>query len=460
MPQKHSDGYVRYIIEDIKKWKWLDNEYNGNKEFLNIICNRYHKIQVKFNNINRDCCICKKEDKDELIRLNNYLKAKEITENKGWEMLSEESNYQYYGSKLKIRANCEDKHEFETSYSCLKADVGCPKCKKTKKLTDEEIKINVENRGWKYNFTVRDEEGLKVNCDCDKFHNILVNYDNIKYRKGCPVCTHRIITHEEAEKIINLRNWKMLSEYINDKTKIKCLCDKGHYIEMILRKIGNNTQCPQCINNLGFAKPLEEVLIYIKECDLQLLNPKDYVNKRSELIVKCNKLDHITKTSLSKLMTTENKCKKCSKMEGFSERTIRQHLIDLTNLQWVKNRPDWLNIRNSTNKHFNLEIDCWCDELNTGVEVDGKQHHEFPNKYHKTIEEFNAQQSRDLFKIQKFSELGKNLIRIRALDYYDSIDEMLYYLEQELIRFKIIKEVQSKYGDFLKLKESLRTVKS
>ena len=37
MPQKHSDGYVRYIIEDIKKWKWLDNEYNGNKEFLNII---------------------------------------------------------------------------------------------------------------------------------------------------------------------------------------------------------------------------------------------------------------------------------------------------------------------------------------------------------------------------------------------------------------------------------------
>jgi hypothetical protein len=57
-----------------------------------------------------------------------------------------------------------------------------------------------------------------------------------------------------------------------------------------------------------------------------------------------------------------------------------------------------------------LEIDCMVG--NIGVEYNGEQHYVYPNKFHKTEEEFYKQVERDQFKNQRAPELGVYLINI------------------------------------------------
>jgi len=53
-----------------------------------------------------------------------------------------------------------------------------------------------------------------------------------------------------------------------------------------------------------------------------------------------------------------------------------------------------------------LELDCYNDELHVAVEYDGIQHREFPNPFHRTRAEFEAQQQRDAFKAQECRKRG------------------------------------------------------
>lgn len=77
------------------------------------------------------------------------------------------------------------------------------------------------------------------------------------------------------------------------------------------------------------------------------------------------------------------------------------------NYEFKTIRPNWLK-NPETGK--NLEIDLYCKELNLGIEYNGLQHYVFPNKFHKTREEFIAQVRRDQFK-KKMCNLHKlNLI--------------------------------------------------
>jgi len=60
-----------------------------------------------------------------------------------------------------------------------------------------------------------------------------------------------------------------------------------------------------------------------------------------------------------------------------------------------KARPDWL-INPDTGQR--LELDCYNEELEIGLEFNGIQHYIFPNPFHRTEQEFNSQIKRDQYK--------------------------------------------------------------
>ncbi len=73
-------------------------------------------------------------------------------------------------------------------------------------------------------------------------------------------------------------------------------------------------------------------------------------------------------------------------------------------------RPDWL-INPETGKK--LELDCYCEELKIAVEVQGVQHIKpVIGYFHKNIEDFEAQQARDLIKVEECVKRGIHLITI------------------------------------------------
>ena len=72
-------------------------------------------------------------------------------------------------------------------------------------------------------------------------------------------------------------------------------------------------------------------------------------------------------------------------------------------------RPDFL--KNPITGR-NLELDCYDKVLKIAVEYNGEQHYHFPNRFHKTEEEFQLQQQRDELKKQLCTQNGIFLICI------------------------------------------------
>ena len=133
---------------------------------------------------------------------------------------------------------------------------------------------------------------------------------------------------------------------------------------------------------------------HIKEIE----DPLDYDKKKSRFILELNTLNVI------KCIFPENKI--------------------LSNY-----RPDWL--KNPYTKR-NLEIDFYLPELKLAFEYDGIQHRIFTPRFHKTMECYDKQVLRDMYKNICLKRLNIKLIRIP--DKYKSEKEIMEYL------YRILKE--------------------
>lgn len=61
-----------------------------------------------------------------------------------------------------------------------------------------------------------------------------------------------------------------------------------------------------------------------------------------------------------------------------------------------------------------MQLDVYLPDYGVAIEVDGVQHYRFPNRYHKSIEEFNAQKRRDSLKDEQCKVAGIEMIRVRG----------------------------------------------
>lgn len=95
--------------------------------------------------------------------------------------------------------------------------------------------------------------------------------------------------------------------------------------------------------------------------------------------------------------------------ESKGEAICRAIFEKIFNAKFPNCRPDFL-VNPLTG--CNLEIDGYCAEKKLAWEFNGIQHYEKPNFFHKTREEFEAQQARDRYKIEACKKSGIDLIVI------------------------------------------------
>ena len=118
--------------------------------------------------------------------------------------------------------------------------------------------------------------------------------------------------------------------------------------------------------------------------------------------------------------------------ESKGEMECRSILQQLFNRPFPSTRPNFL--RNPvTGGNFNLEIDCYNDELKLGVEYNGIQHYQYTPYFHKSQEHFMNQKYRDDLKRRLCRDNGVVLI------------EVPYNVKLTDIKLFIIKSCQ-KYG--------------
>lgn len=89
-----------------------------------------------------------------------------------------------------------------------------------------------------------------------------------------------------------------------------------------------------------------------------------------------------------------------------------------------KIRPNFLN-NPVTDGNYNLELDCYNDDLKLAVEYSGKQHYEYVPYFHKNKEAFYNQKYRDELKKRMCKDNGIILIEVPYSVKHDDIEQYL-----------------------------------
>lgn len=112
--------------------------------------------------------------------------------------------------------------------------------------------------------------------------------------------------------------------------------------------------------------------------------------------------------------------------ESKGEAECRRVLQNIFKKPFISTRPDFL--RNPvTGGNFNLELDCFNDELRLAVEYNGVQHYKYVPYFHRNKDHFMTQKYRDDMKRRICKENNINLIEV---PYTVKIDDIASFIIQ------------------------------
>ncbi len=222
------------------------------------------------------------------------------------------------------------------------------------------------------------------------------------------------------QKIANERGGVCLStEYINNSTKLKWKCKKGHKWITMTRTILEGSWCPKCyLDKEGHLKNIEEIAKLRGGLSLS----KKYINAHTHLKFRCQ-LGHVWKT---KPNTIKNGswCPICS--QGLSERMCRKFFETIFNKKFPKKKFKWL----KNKKEHLMHLDGYNHELKITFEYNGEQHYRFKSHWFETRKKFEMRKLDDKLK-KKLCE-GHGIILI-VIPYTISFNNMEKYIRESCI---------------------------
>lgn len=115
--------------------------------------------------------------------------------------------------------------------------------------------------------------------------------------------------------------------------------------------------------------------------------------------------------------------------ESKGETECRRVLRNIFNRSFDKARPDFLN-NPVTGGQFNLELDCYDQQLRLAVEYNGIQHYQYNKFFHRNNDHFLTQKYRDDMKRRICKEHGITLIEV---PYTVKLENIERFLTNELL---------------------------
>ncbi len=293
----------------------------------------------------------------------------------------------YKTSRIELLHKCKyDNHPAysQTPNQHLKPQ-GCPICGDNRKSHKQYI-LDCKKRD--IDLPLDREDNRYKNCYTGLLHGCINGHE---YRRtpshhlhdltGCPECfiisitkTHKEYVTECMEKEIDLPIIAKDNIYKNRRTKLLHKCEISDHPPYLQRPDAHLdlAGCPKCAL-IGKSKSHEQ---YIKDCikkevDLPLVEKNNiYKNRRTELLHKCEDVDHPAYPQLPGDHLNFNGCPLCknkteSKLYKFLKK-LNEKIIHEFSPKWLRN-PD---------THTQLRFD-FCDKKNKIIiELDGGQHFE------------------------------------------------------------------------------------
>ena len=208
----------------------------------------------------------------------------------------------YIDSKTKIKHKCKQGHIYLQSPSKHLRGQGCTKCNGKYHRTHEDYYNECKEKGYDLPIEKYVNNYTKIKHKCHKGH--IYEQTPAKHLKGqsCPICngnqkkTTEQYYNECKDKGLDLP----IEDYKGSLIKIKHMCNKGHIYEQAPNSHLHGAGCPKCGTKKQAKKITKTNDAYLQECkDKGLDLPiEDYVNGCTKIKHKCLK-GHIYKQTPS-----------------------------------------------------------------------------------------------------------------------------------------------------------------
>ena len=213
--------------------------------------------------------------------------------------------------------------------------------------------------------------------------------------------------------------------YIDSKIKVIIYCNtcEENFSQVPSKHIFGQG-CPNCA---GHRKKTKEEFIEQaenKHGDKYNYNKVVYINSKTKVILYCN----ICKQNFEQRPSDHLQKHGCPNCKFKTEQKSREITEDITGLKFPKTRPQFLK---SEKYPTGLELDCYNEQYQIAIEVDGIQHFQFHTYFHNTVDDFKYQQIRDNDKNTLCEENKVHLIRINHTFTYRDTKKIYDFLVNE-----------------------------
>lgn len=299
---------------------------------------------------------------------------------------------EYKNNYTKLLWQCENGHQWKTTWNHIKGGSWCPYCAKVSKPTIKELSFFANNKNGLLLSTEYKNNRTKLTWQCENGHQWESKWNDIKDGHWCPECAgHNKPNIIELHGFAKNKNGMLLStEYKNNRTKLLWQCEDGHQWKATWDHIKGGSWCPYCA---GFNKPLITELQQFAINKRGLLISDKYINCETSMIWQCDH-GHQWKATWSSIKNGNTWCPECSTFK--TEYKCKQLLEQKLGIAFKKTRIYY----DATNKHKFYEFDGYNKDHRIAFEYHGKQHYIFPNHWHKTEKIYLEAKQRDLEKEQ------------------------------------------------------------
>ena len=199
-----------------------------------------------------------------------------------------ESEYVNNSTKVIINFNCEHEPHLIVPYAYKKGQ-GCPKCAKNcpTQSKEEFLELLHKNGHTLEGDYINNRTKVMINFNCGHEPHLIAPC-NYKKGHGCPMCPREYSKRvkEEFLELLDKNGHTLESEYVNNKTKVLINYNCGHKPHLITpNDYKSGKGCPKCAG-LCPEQAKEEFLELLHKNGHELLS--DYINNSTKVLINYN----------------------------------------------------------------------------------------------------------------------------------------------------------------------------
>lgn len=274
----------KFLIKVSERGGRLLSPYKNSKEKVSVMCENGHIFEARPHHITGDSLWCKSCPSKGTLLIFEELKRK-VSEKKGT-ILGELIK----GSEpVLLRCENNHTWKMTPIIIC-KTQRWCPECEKILNIPYETIVRNtIDYRNGKLISPYKNTRGIKLIIECEESHKFEIRPSAILKGTWCNYClkSSPAAFKSRLEQIVAEKKGELLTPYISTKSVITIMCDNEHVWTPYPGHIVNDgSWCPHCPTNISLQSQ-ENFMNVIAEKGGILIS--DYVNNNTKVRIRCNK---------------------------------------------------------------------------------------------------------------------------------------------------------------------------